>query len=79
LLEDAAAALDASLRAARELGEAYEVALSLDAVLALDEQIGRIHPRLRRERDEIVTRLDIAVLPPVPVVGSARVTVAQLR
>jgi len=81
-LEDAAAALDASLRAARELGEAYEIALSLDAMLALDWRIGRIHPHLHRERDEIVNRLDIAVLPPAPVGGSVVVApapVGQLR
>ncbi|MDX6707280.1 MAG: hypothetical protein QOI48_3126 [Solirubrobacteraceae bacterium] len=82
-LEDASAALDRSLRAARELGESYEIALSLDAVLALGERIGRIHPRLRRERDEIVRRLDIAMLPPAPVGATAadarRAEVAQLR
>lgn len=81
-LEDAAAALEASLREARELGEAYEIALSLDAVLALGERIGRVRPRLRRERDEIVTRLDIAALAPTPVgepAGVKRVSVGQLR
>jgi tetratricopeptide (TPR) repeat protein len=82
-LEDAAAALDRSLREAHELGEAYEIALSLDAVLALGERIGRIHPRLRRERDEIVRRLDIAMLPPAPVGATAasvtRTAVGQLR
>jgi tetratricopeptide (TPR) repeat protein len=82
-LHDAAAALDRSVREARELGEAYEIALSLDAVLALGERIGRIHPRFRRERDEIVARLDIAVLPPVPVgetaAGVTRAVVGQLR
>jgi class 3 adenylate cyclase/tetratricopeptide (TPR) repeat protein len=79
-LDEAAAALDASLREARELGEAYEIALSLDAVLALGERIGRVRPRLRRERDEIVTRLDIAALPPTPVGEPAGVArVGQLR
>lgn len=63
-LEDAAAALETSLREARKLGEAYEIALSLDAVLALGGRIGCVRPRLRRERDEIVTRLDIATLAP---------------
>ena len=81
-LEDAGAALDTSLRKARELGEAYEIALSLDAVLALGERIGRVRPRLRRERDEIVTRLDIATLAPAPVGepgGVTTVSVGQLR
>jgi len=81
-LEDAAAALEASLREARELGEAYEIALSLDAVLALGERIGRVRPRLRRERDEIVKRLDIATLAPAPIEelnAVTRVSVGQLR
>jgi tetratricopeptide (TPR) repeat protein len=82
-LEDGAAALDASLREARRLGEAYEIALSLDAVLALGWRVGRVQPSLLRERDEIVTRLDIVALPPAPVGGSAEIvapaTVGQLR
>lgn len=81
-LDEAAAALDASLREARELGEAYEIALSLDAVLALGGRIGRVRPRLRRERDEIVKRTGHPALPPTPVgepAGVARVSVGQLR
>ena len=65
----AAAALEASADEARRQDAAFELALTLDALLALGspDMLGpRIHPARRRERDEIVQRLDIVRLPVPP-------------
>jgi class 3 adenylate cyclase/tetratricopeptide (TPR) repeat protein/ABC-type cobalamin transport system ATPase subunit len=72
-LEAALAALDASLELARELGEPFEVALSLDALVALGARTGRGCVAERDERDGVLARLDVQRLPPAPVGGALMV------
>jgi hypothetical protein len=61
-LDEAHAALDASVLAARQRCDEFELFLSLDVLCALDP-----HDADRaRERDAIAVRLDIAAAPPVP-------------
>jgi class 3 adenylate cyclase/tetratricopeptide (TPR) repeat protein len=74
-LSDAAAdALRASTDEARARDAPFELALTLDALLALNGQRGDDVPAedvSRRERDEIVARLHVVSLPPVPIVADA--------
>ncbi|MGH2919463.1 MAG: ATP-binding protein [Solirubrobacteraceae bacterium] len=75
----AVAALEASAQEARGQDSAFELALTLDAMLALGAP-GVLGPRLqadrRRQRDEILARLDIVRLPAPPLApASARMAV----
>jgi tetratricopeptide (TPR) repeat protein len=54
--------LEQSIAAAREIGEDYELVLSLDALAA----VRPLGPGERRERDEILERLGIVHLPTIP-------------
>jgi class 3 adenylate cyclase/tetratricopeptide (TPR) repeat protein len=64
---DAAAnAFEASVAEARAQDAQFELALTLDAVLELGSPDPALQAERRRERDEIVARLDIVRLPPAP-------------
>jgi class 3 adenylate cyclase/tetratricopeptide (TPR) repeat protein len=69
-LDDLAAAedaLEASLAAARAQAEEYEIAVTLDALKALSALTGRPEPPVRAgERDAILARLDVELLPEPP-------------
>jgi tetratricopeptide (TPR) repeat protein len=63
-LDEASAALDASVAAARARCDEFELFLSLDVLCALAAAGGAADAA--RERDAIAARLDIAAPPPVP-------------
>ena len=64
---DAAAnAFEASVAEARAQDAQFELALTLDAMLELGSPDPALQAERRRERDEIVARLDIVRLPPAP-------------
>jgi class 3 adenylate cyclase/tetratricopeptide (TPR) repeat protein len=67
----AAEALRASADAAREQEARFELALTLDALLCLEDEDSPLHAARRRERDEIVARLDIVALPLAPLSAPA--------
>jgi tetratricopeptide (TPR) repeat protein len=73
LFEQARESLEASVRAARERGDEFDLFLSLDALQELAAHDGGVDDARRRERDAIGERLDIAAAPPVritrPVAG----------
>jgi tetratricopeptide (TPR) repeat protein len=58
----AIAALEQSVAAARQIGEDFELVLTLDALAA----VRPLGPDERRERDEILERLGIVRLPTIP-------------
>jgi tetratricopeptide (TPR) repeat protein len=63
----AVAALQSSIASARVRGDGYELAVGLDALEALARSVGAGDAARRRERDEILARLDVVALPPAPV------------
>jgi class 3 adenylate cyclase/tetratricopeptide (TPR) repeat protein len=71
-LHEAEESLEASVREAREIGADYELALALDALVAL--RVLRDEPTevLEAERDEILERLDVVSIPAVPLPERAR-------
>jgi tetratricopeptide (TPR) repeat protein len=70
-LGGAVAALQSSIASARARGDDYELAVGLDALEALARSVGAGDAARRRERDEILARLDVVALPPAPVDAQA--------
>jgi tetratricopeptide (TPR) repeat protein len=70
----AAAAFEASITEARAQDAPFELVLTLDALLALDVHGARLQAERRRERDEIVARLDIVRLPTPPLAPATAAT-----
>ena len=64
--DEARAALDESLEGARKAGADYEVALVLDALVALGRLEGENTEPAERERDAIFARLGVVATPDVP-------------
>ena len=62
----ATTAFEASLTDARAQDASFELALTLDALLALGSDDAALQAERRSERDEIVARLDIVALPDPP-------------
>jgi hypothetical protein len=59
--------LEASLVAARTQEDAYEIAVTLDALQRMASRTGRSEPPARRsERDSLLYRLDVIALPEAP-------------
>jgi tetratricopeptide (TPR) repeat protein len=69
--DDADEALEASLAEARMQGDLYDVAVALDAIDKLSELTGRVLPTRRRERDELLGRLQVVSLSAPPLVAAA--------
>ena len=70
-LDDADEALEASLAEGRMQGDLYDVAVALDAIDKLSERTGRALPVRRRERDELLARLQVVGLSAPPLVANA--------
>ena len=55
----------------RMQGDLYDVAVALDAIDKLSERTGRALPVRRRERDELLARLQVVGLSAPPLVANA--------
>jgi class 3 adenylate cyclase/tetratricopeptide (TPR) repeat protein len=77
-LEEARAVLEESLRLARDESADYEVALALDALVALGGLDEKTDKAVERERKALFERLGIVATPEVPLpLGSAELSVTQ--
>ena len=73
-LDGASAAIDESVRAARETGESYELALSLEARVRLASLRNTSAPEAEKESVAILERLGVVARPEIPLPGGYNAT-----